>query len=172
LSASSRSNSRSHKGRNVGIVLLIIVVVVGASILIATFLSPSSQGDPAPFLGALNAKQVSCSLSNGTCSMIIVNNSTVSLKLDYCYINVRTNGPNTTFSLNNAPNGSLGGQAAASGIPANSTVTASCTISTSYLSNESKGSTVYGTMTATSNGQWYSSPAGTSAGVNFVGTWS
>jgi hypothetical protein len=173
LSAGPSSKFGSNKGRNIITVLLITIVGLGAGMVTANFFfHQNSRGSPEPFLGVLDAKQLNCSLSNGTCSMLIVNNSTASISLDFCNINVFTSSLNGSARTSAFPNGTLTGQAAIDGVPAKSAVAVNCTIPTTSLSYESNGSVVAGTIWGTSNAQWYSDPAGSKVGINFEGTWS
>jgi len=68
-------------------------------------------------------------------------------------------------------NGTMGGQATA-GIPANSQVTASCTMPTAQLGHETEGSIAEGGLHVKLVDSADSYPAGTVAGFSFEGTWS
>lgn len=108
--------------------------------------------------------------------MTLLNNSTVPLTVEGCYISpvISINGTVTTWS---SFNGTAGGPALA-GIPAasnhvhGSEVTGSCTISTSDLLHAPKGSFVSGGFMVKLGGSWYNYPLGTRAGISFEGYWS
>ncbi|MGI0078175.1 MAG: hypothetical protein ACRECH_00945 [Nitrososphaerales archaeon] len=103
--------------KQIGIgVVLALVVAVGV-VFVAVTVFPTHPGILVPILVGLNAKQVTCSLSTGICSMVIVNNSTVPVSLDSCLMTF-ISGLNYTTPIYSSSNGIVGGQAALTGVPA------------------------------------------------------
>lgn len=133
-------------------------------------------GVPAVLLGYVSTSGVTCNLATGSCTMTLVNNSTVPLTVEGCRISpvISSNSTSTTWGTFN---GTAGGPAAA-GIPAGSSyahgseVPGSCTIPLSDLSHAPKGSVVSGGFMVKLASIWYSYPSGTQANINFEGTWS
>lgn len=149
-----------------------ILAAITIGFLAVTLFPTQSPVLAAPLLGYLNTEQVVCSLSNGTCSMIVVNNSTVPVSLEYCEITVLISGAAGSSNREYSSfNGTLGGPAA-NGLAANSAMAVSCTIPPSLLSHESPGSFSGGAFHVSLDREWYSFAAGTQAGFNFQGTWS
>ena len=68
-------------------------------------------------------------------------------------------------------NGTIGG-AATTGIPANSQVAATCTISTAQLAQYTQGSAINGSFEVKLVNSSYPFPAGTETYFSFDGTWS
>jgi hypothetical protein len=62
---------------------------------------PASSQIPLPLAGELSAKDVSCSISTGTCALTIANNSSASLQLEGCRVQVIAN-VTVTISTNAA----------------------------------------------------------------------
>ncbi len=129
---------------------------------------------PKALMGELSAQDVSCSLASGVCTLTIVNNSTVPLELETCDVvvivssNVSSSATVTEYS---SINGTIGGPATA-GMPANSQVTATCTVPATQLAHQTEGSLADGTFMVKLDDSWYSYPAGTETGFSFEGTWS
>lgn len=173
--------------RRIGLTAIIAVVAALGIGLVAISAFPSGQttshttangpvGTPAVLLGYDSTADVTCTLATGSCTMTIVNNSTVPLIVEGCSIApvVSTNGTVTTW---NTFNGTAGGPAAA-GIPAagsnshGSQVPGSCTVSKSDLTGAPKGSFVSGGFLVELANSWYNYPVGTQARISFEGTWS
>jgi hypothetical protein len=154
-------------------IVLAVLIAVGAGYVALTFFPSHPSGSLGPLVPLevqLGARQVHCSLTNGTCSMIVYNNSNTSMTLDWCWMTIiiSSNGESQTYS---AFNGTAGGHAALSGIPANSNVPASCTISPSLLTHQTNGSIAGGSFAVALSQQWRSFPPGTIAAFAFQGTW-
>lgn len=152
---------------SIGLVLA-LVAAIGVGLVAVSFfpIQPSFEGSPVPLLTEIGAEGLNCSLSNGTCSMTIVNNGTVAVSLDSCQMGLA--GPNGTSGI---IQGTIGGQAVRTGIPAGSQATASCRLPTNLLSYERSGTPAEGGFQITLDGQWYSDPAGTKSGFSFQGIW-
>jgi hypothetical protein len=141
---------------------------------------PNLPLPPVPF----SAEKVSCSLSTGICTFTIVNNSTAPLALVGCQIysgshTIVVQSANGTYDETELiiVNGTVGGDAAVSGIPANSQVGASCSVPTSALANETVGSGASGGFTVKFLKQFslpsgFQFPAGDEPTFSFQGTWS
>jgi len=132
--------------------------------------STASEHVPKALLGYLDTTDVSCSLSTGTCTFTIVNNSTASLGLVGCTIQVIVfyNSTNTTYD---SVNGTLGG-AATAGISATSRIGATCTIPTTQLAHQTLGSFAAGSFTVKIGDNIYGYPVGDEPTFSFEGTWS
>ena len=145
----------------------------GYSVSVASSAAPPVLG-PAPLLGYVSTQGLSCSLSTGVCSMTIVSSVSVPLEVEACQVQVilSANSTNTTWHL---VNGTVGGQAA-SGIPPNSRVGATCAVPTSDLSQQKpgyfQGLQVSGTVRVRLTSAWESYSAGTETSVSFAGSWS
>lgn len=139
-----------------------------------------------PLIGELSAKDVSCSLATGICT--IVNNSTTPLQLEDCQVSVvigvndtgvtyittsqsSTGTATLTVTTDNNFNGTVGGPATA-GIPANSQVAATCALPTTELAHEPSGSSSEGLFQAKIVDSVGPYSAGTETNFNFEGTWS
>jgi hypothetical protein len=226
---------RTGIGTPVIAIIAVIVIVVGAIGVISltsqsntstsSIISPATtnatstnsavlpHATPAPLLGELSGKDVSCSLASGVCTLTIVNNSTTPLELETCdvqgiaSVNLTTTtytastelttttyiafGNGSTSTVTSAPssfiasastvtetvteylnvNGTVGGPATA-GIPANSQVTATCTVPTTQFASQAEGSVFSGGFHVKLVDSAESYPAGTEAGFGFEGTWS
>ncbi len=132
-------------------------------------------GGPKVLLGYVSTNDVSCSLAIGSCTMNLVNNSTVPLAIEGCRIApvVSTNGTLMTWDVFN---GTAGGPALA-GIPAGSNshgseIPGSCTVPTSDLSHTPRGSFVSGGFIVKLVTSWYNYPPETLADIDFEGAWS
>jgi hypothetical protein len=129
---------------------------------------------PALFTGVLSTQDVSCSLATGVCTLTIVNNSTVPLKLETCEMVATTvieNSSSTTITQSNTVNGTIGGPATA-GISANSEVGATCTVPAEPFAHQAAGSPVNGSFVVNLVDSYYYDPAGTAVHFGFEGTWS
>ena len=140
------------------------LITLGTSYTTIGTTLPSSV--PAALEGYVSTHNVSCSLSTGVCSLTIVYNGTDPLQLEGCQFAIA----NSTGGMS-LVNGTIGG-AATAGIPSNSQVSATCSIPTSELAHQTKGSTASGSFIVKLVDSWYSFPAGTEAGFGFEGTWS
>ncbi|MDG6925478.1 MAG: hypothetical protein JRN09_02885 [Nitrososphaerota archaeon] len=163
----------------VAVIAVVAALAVGASAL-AIFPSGSSSAPspttilfpPAALTGQLYAESVSCSLSTGVCTFTIVNNSTVPLDFEGCHV-VQTEvigGSNSTATLSNPVNGTIGG-AATAGIPASSHVEATCAVPTAPFAGQTAGSQVSVSFSVKLVDDWYSYHAGTVVYFTFPGTW-
>jgi len=164
---------------------LAMVAALGVGLL-ATTTFPNGQVDtsppgrsvqtPAVLLGYVTYKNITCSLATGSCTMMLVNYSTVPLSVEGCRISpvINTNGTVTTWGLFNGTAGgpALGGIPAGSSPAHGSEVAASCTIPTSDLSHAPKGSVVSGGFIVELASSWYNLPPGTQSGISFDSTWS
>ncbi|HEV2138037.1 MAG TPA: hypothetical protein VGR53_04290 [Nitrososphaerales archaeon] len=136
----------------------------------------SPVGGPRVLLGYVSTTDVTCSLATGSCTMTIINNSTVPLIIESCRMSLisRINGTVTTYDM---VNGTAGGPAAA-GIPAEidhargSTIPGSCTVPMTELSLQASGSPADGLFLVKLASSWYGYPAGTETIVGFDGIWS
>lgn len=141
----------------------------------STTTSPSIQVNiPAVLLGYLSGQGASCSTTTGVCTFTIVNNSTDPLDLVACAVTVTstlTVNSTVTVTQYTEVNGTIGGQAA-SGIPADSQVAATCTFPVSQVAGQTVGSVASGGFTVKLVDSWYTYPPGTEANSNFQGTWS
>jgi hypothetical protein len=127
-------------------------------------------GTPKALLGYMSAQNVSCSLATGACSVTLVNNSTIPVKISSCGIDVILFSNKTVTNAGFAQ-GKIGGPAAA-GIPAGVKAAANCTVATSDLAYQTKGSVAGGEFIVVLGSDWNSFKAGSETGVSFEGTWS
>lgn len=164
FSNSSSSSSSSQTPNSANVTVTIPSVPAGNSTDSIHPLLP-------PLTGDLAAQDVSCAPRNGTCVFTIVNNSNTSLILETCEIQAVTSSSNGVTQITSF-NGTIGGPAALAGIPANSSVVATCAISPSHLSYQEQGSIADGGFGVKQVDSWDGYPAGTQAGANFEGTWS
>jgi hypothetical protein len=171
-----------RKEVSVAAVIAVVAALAVGIVAIAAFpmgstttTTPTMQVNiPAVLLGYLSAQGVSCSPTTGFCTFTIVNNSTDPLDLVSCAVTVAsTSIVNSTITVTQYTevNGTIGGQAA-SGIPANSQVAATCTLTASQVADETAGATVSGTFVVKLVDSWYNYAAGTEAYSNFEGAWS
>lgn len=122
--------------------------------------APGQQGAPVLLGQELFAQNVSCSIATGTCTLTIVNESVTPLDLVSCQVI--------------AINGTLGGPAVATGVPASSDAGATCTVAISQLSSHSEGSAVDGSFVVKliHDVPSLQLPAGTETEFIFEGIWS
>jgi hypothetical protein len=159
--------------------VIALIAALGIGLLaITAFPNPSGsrststtpEHSPKALLGYLGTTGTSCSLSTGTCTFTIVNNSTASLQLVGCAIQVIVFS-NSTYTTVDSVNGTMGG-AATAGIPANSRVGATCTIPTTQLALQTSGSAAEGSFIVRLGDNMYGYPVGDEPTFNFEGTWS
>ncbi len=131
---------------------------------------------PRVLLGYVSTTDVTCSLATGSCTMTIINNSTVPLIVENCRMSLisQINGTVTTYDM---VNGTAGGPAA-TGIPVEinhargSTIPGSCTLPKTELSLQASGSPADGFFLVKLASSWYGYPADTHTIIGFDGIWS
>ncbi|MDG6907041.1 MAG: hypothetical protein JRN20_14810 [Nitrososphaerota archaeon] len=128
---------------------------------------------PAALEGYISTQNVSCSLSTGVCSVTIVYNGTDPLEMEDCQFAILSTSSDgvTTVTTTTLVNGTVGG-AAKTGISPNSQISATCSMPTSELAQQTKGSSLSGSFSVKLVDSWYDFPAGTIAYFGFEGTWS
>ena len=158
------------------ILLVAVVLIAGGMAVYYNGGGGCFSACPAVLLGYLSAEDVTCSLATGSCTMTLVNNSSVPLTVEGCDIApvMSTKGSATTWS---DFNGTAGGPALA-GIPAASSyangseVAGSCKIPISDLSHAPRESFVSGGFMVKLASPWNNYPPGTGADISFEGYWS
>ena len=133
---------------------------------------PGPLGGPGPLAGVLFAGNVSCSLGTGTCAITLINNSTIALEVTGCRMSVALSSSDGTVTSLVSTNGTIGGPASISDIQGKTQSKATCSIPTSDLVVQPKGSVEDGVMTIKLLSRYYGSPAGSETHLDFEGAWS
>lgn len=128
---------------------------------------------PAALEGYISTQNVSCLLSTGVCSLTIVYNGTDPLEMEGCQFAIVSTSSDgvTTVTTTTLVNGTVGG-AAKAGISPDSQISATCSIPTSELAHQAKGTMISGSFSVKLVDSWNVFPAGTIAYFGFQGTWS